>query len=124
MLLYLPQECQKLYSDRLTDPIYEKAKKESVEFRNFQEQISKLEVITYDSNDGYNDTIKFDYEKRMSIYGDKITCLDADCLISSYKPVDTLCDDKSDAGAYYDCRAEERKEQILRFDSHLWSTFL
>lgn len=125
MLSHLPKECQTLYDNRLVDPIYEKARKESAEFQSFQDQLLKLEVVTYDADDVGNDVIVVNYEKRRSIYGDKITCVgetkDIDCIIlegniSSYKPIESLCGSKNDAGEYYDCRAEERQMQLLRFE--------
>ncbi|KAL5273148.1 hypothetical protein ACFFRR_000104 [Megaselia abdita] len=144
MLEYLPEDCKTLYDNRLTDPNYLKSKQESLEFQKFDQEMLKLETITYDADDVFKDTISVDFEKRQIIYGDKKiannvyvldqsnqTCVEeykdyiglpnvTDCTVKIniiyFEGIESLCDNAITHGDYYDCRASERKTQLLRFD--------
>lgn len=139
----MPEECQKLYKNKFTDPNFQKARKESEEFQKFQNQISLFESITYDENDINDDIIAMNYTKRMGVYGyiksesllvlnkENTTCVEEfkdfigtpnntyctkEQIITFFMYIDSSCDSKTDAGEYYECRSEERLSQLLRFE--------
>lgn len=143
VLKHLSAQCVELYNNRLTDPIYEKSKKESSDFQKLTAKLLEHENISLDPGDDISkDKIEIDYEKRMNIYADKklvnllvlntenITCVDrfnnhvrlpddTHCTIKAnitlYNSISLGCDNRTIVDEYFDCLTAEKEMQLLRF---------